>query len=563
MDIIEHEGDPVVSAFREGISGGRRPEYKDPMADKYFGANPPKWAHHAWHGIDGYSNEYTGRVVNPTEEAQRRKEFFEEMDVNFTPEPGLLGRGAECAAVGAKGSGKSFTFGMACNSRIQEHAGIKIGLAANSYDQAYGSGAEKLTKVARAMGINFIHRGEMVIDDFKHRNVYYFPAFNAKVCVLSFDNIDLIEGTEWDGFWFEEIQDCKQRDVQTAISRARRGVCAPFFYFAGMPDDTGHWMYSFFEERGIPIFEPPFYENEHNVEPTYKAQLKRNYRGSDVERYLEGKRVALFKQRVIPNMRWPLHVQGRHETVGNGATLTERMCNYDPYRKLFLTIDFNVAPMCMSAWQVKEWDFARPNSPDTNVKNVLCQVDEFELWGATTGDMMDAFMQKYGDHHAGGVILGDATGNRRDTRSPSDTDWKIIKRKLSSLRNFAVVPGLQRTRRKKRKRGESLLTYSNPPVRETINRLNNFMIDGEGDPRILFLPESGLASGGAAKSVHDAEYDMLSRVDATNDKSDDRTLPRTHCFDGVRYIVWWMHGKYILPDPKEDKNKMQNAQSGR
>jgi hypothetical protein len=485
--------------------------------------------------------------VNTTELAALRAKMFADMDVDFTPGPGILDDGAECAAVGAKGSGKSFTFGMACIARVQQYPGIKIGLAANSYDQAYGSGAEKLAMVARQMGLRMVVRGEMMIDDFKHRNVYFFPDFNSKVCILSFDNIDLIEGTSWDGFWFEEIQDCDQRSVQTAISRARRGVCAPFFYFAGMPDDEHHWMYPFFDERGIPVYEPSFYENEHNVEPTYKAQLKRNYRGSDVERYLEGRRVALFKQKAIPNMRWSIHVQGLHESVE--GSLTERLCSYDPYRKLYLTIDFNVAPMCMSAWQIKEWDFARKGR-GKNVKPVVVQVDEWEVWNATTADMMDAFLQDYESHTAGGEIVGDATGNRRDTRSPSETDWTIIKKKLATLPNFAVIPGLIRERKKKRKRGEKLVSYRNPNVRETVNILNNFMLDGQGDPRILFLPESAFTSGGAAKSVSEAQWNMLSKIDETNDKQDDRSLPRTHFFDGVRYLGYHLDGRVIHPDEK-------------
>jgi hypothetical protein len=363
------ESDPVVDAFRAGIGGNDRPDYKDPAADKFFGPlgfpwgdpgerpaeyprdGAPLWARYAWNGMDGYENPKNDQgIVKPTELAQERKEFFAEEGVDVDPEPGILGDYAEIAAVGAKGSGKSFTFGMASNARVQRYPGFKMAIVANSYDQAWGSGAEKLAKVAREMGLEFVVRGEMMIDDFKHRNVYYFPNFNSKVCVLSFDNIELIEGTEWDGFWFEEIQDCEIEDIQTAVSRARRGVCPPFFYYAGMPDDRNHPMYDYFEERSIPVFEPPFEENEHNVEPTYKAQLRRNYRGADVDRYLDGKRVALFKQKVIPNMRWGMHVEGRHESVETGAaTLTQRLCTYDPYRKLILGIDFNVSPMCMGA----------------------------------------------------------------------------------------------------------------------------------------------------------------------------------------------------------------------
>ena len=563
------EKDPLVSAFRQGIGAeDHRPDYKDPMDEKFFGSNPPEWAEYAWYGRDGYENPMNEQgIVKPTECAQQRADFYAKEGIDVTPEPHILGDYAELAAVGAKGSGKSFTLAMAQVARIQKYPGIKIGLVANSYDQAWGSGAEKLANVARAMGIDFTVRGEMMIDDFKHRNVYYFPEFNAKVCILSFDNIDLIEGTSWDGFHFEEVQDCDIGDMQTAVSRARRGVCPPFFYYAGMPDDKNHPMYDYFEERGIPIYEPSFYENQENVEPSYAANLKRNYRGTDVDRYLEGKRVALFKQSVIPDMRWGMHVEGHHESVNARAgTLTERLCTYDPYRKIILGIDFNVSPMCMGAWQIKEWDFAQHTAEDRRVKRVLCQIDEFEVWNATTPDMMDEFLLDYDEHPGGGVIVGDATGNRRDTRSPSETDWTIIKKKLSVIDRFAVIPGLVKKRKGSvsggsGRGGNAGVTYTNPNRRKTINLLNNFMIDTDGDPRILFLPESDLPSGGLAKSVGSAEYDMTSKVDDSNDRSDDRTLPRTHFFDGARYVTYFVNDRFIRIDP-DKAGGMDGAEAG-
>jgi len=569
--------DPIASAFRAGIGGNDRPNYKDPASATFFGPveapdtlpdeyprdGAPLWARYAWNGADGYENVHNDQgIVRPGVCAQKRKEYFAGQGIDVNPEPNIMGDYAEVAAVGAKGSGKSFTFGMASCGRAQKFPGFKMAIVANSYDQAWGSGAEKLAKVARAMGLEFVVRGEMMIDDFKHRNVYYFPNFNSKVCILSFDNIDLIEGTEWDGFWFEEIQDCDIGDIQTAVSRARRGVCPPFFYYAGMPDDKNHPMYDYFEERHIPVYEPSFYENAHNVEPTYAAQLKRNYRGTDVDRYLDGKRVALFKQQVIPNMRWGMHVEGRHESVdASAASLTERLCTYDPYRRLILGIDFNVAPMCMSAWQVKEWDFGQ-HTAERRMKPVLCQVDEYEIWNATTQDMMIDFLTDYKDHPGGGVVVGDATGNRRDTRSPSETDWTIIRKHLSDLDHFGVIPGLVKKRKSvtgRTRRGEGHITYSNPNRRETINLLNNFMIDEDGDPRILFLPESQYESGGVAASVAGAEYDMTSKVDDSNDKSDDRSLPRTHFFDGVRYVVYFVNGRLIHPDSEEVKSVMRRV----
>lgn len=218
----------------------------------------------------------------------------------------------------------------------------------------------------------------------------------------------------------------------------------------------------------------------------------------------------------------------------------------------------------MSAWQIKEWDFAQ-HTDGQSMKPILCQADEWEVWNATTQDMMGEFLADYRQHPGGGVIVGDATGNRRDTRSPSETDWTIIRKKLGeALDNFGVVPGLVKKKKKQgRRKGGAQITYQNPDRRETFTLLNNFMIDSEGDPRILFMPESKYPSGGVANAVANAEYDMESNLDDSNDKSDDRSLPRTHFFDGARYVVYFVNGRLIHPDPNEVRSNMKDAETSR
>lgn len=322
----------------------------------------------------------------------------------------------------------------------------------------------------------------------------------------------MVEGTEWDGFWFEEIQDCREVDVATAMSRSRRGVCPTFHFFAGigsgMADDENHWMYAFFDDAGIPLYDPPLKENMQNVPPVYIADLRRFYKGQDPERYIEGKRVALNKQEVIPNLRW--HINVRNE-------LSQRLSIYDPYRKFYIVFDFNVAPMCVVLAQVKEWTF------ETGRKPIICVVDEFEMWNATTAAMMDVILSAYGDHPGGVDILGDCTGNKWDTRSPGENDWKIIKRKAKRFQSYRVIEGLIQKRKKataKVPRGERRVSLFNPPKRDSITLLNSLMIDGDGDPGVLFLPESKYQSGGAANAVASAKYNMESKIDSKNDKLD-------------------------------------------
>jgi len=133
------------------------------------------------------------------------------------------------------------------------------------------------------------------------------------------------------------------------------------------------------------------------------------------------------------------------------------------------------------------------------------------------------------------------------------------RKNLAGIDSFGVVPELVKQRSDGDKHGNKSITHSNPPVRETIN-LNNFMIDEDGDPRILFIPESNLQSGGVPASVANAEYDMTSKMDNTNDRSEDRSLPRTHFFDGARYVVCFVNGRLIHLNPSEMKDRMDGAE---
>lgn len=120
------------------------------MDVKYFGASPPVWAQCACVG-DDYAKA-NGITISPPKLAERWKLFYTSMGIDIAPRAGLLDDYCDAAAVGAKGCAKSFTFGMAVCARIQKYPGAKIGLVANSYAQAFGSGAEKLVKVRNRDG---------------------------------------------------------------------------------------------------------------------------------------------------------------------------------------------------------------------------------------------------------------------------------------------------------------------------------------------------------------------------------------------------------------------------
>lgn len=127
---------------------------------------------------------------------------------------------------------------------------------------------------------------------------------------------------------------------------------------------------------------------------------------------------------------------------------------------LHITFDQNVVPyVTANVWQVDE----------SGEKIKLQQIDEFNLPGPnnTTERVCDAILAKYGAYGQRFFIYGDASGNKRDTRSV-ETDYTIVKRKFRAH----LVNGSDRT------------NNYNPPVllrRDYINTI----FDGKRNYEIL------------------------------------------------------------------------------
>lgn len=525
------------SAFLQGARGRPRPPYRDPWmyfgskADDPLGQGAPLWQRAAWLGLP-YTNRGTGVLV-PGEGATAT-----------TP-------GVKMAAVGGKGSGKSLLSALRCVHLVQAYPGSVGIVAANTYDQAFGTTGVQLARVAGEMGLKFRTRANAIIDGAKYPYVYHFEDFDSVVVLISLDEARNLEGRQFGWLVVEEVQDCAEDAIKTIDSRIRVVKGDHSRYFCGMPDDPNHWMYRYFEEGGFTLYEPTPDESDH-VTGGYTKELRRIYAGDPVllDRYLNGLRAGHSGVRVLSNFDTYRHVSPPKGSVN--AALYEAMpvgklSTYDPRRPLFVTFDFNVAPLCVSVWQEKPWTFDS-GSERERTKMVLAQVGEYELWGGTTGEACAAILADYGQHRAGGLVIGDSTGSRRDTRSPGKSDWTIIRQRLGSLLHIrpGVVQAKQGVKRGPRRDEEGRVVrepkYLNPPKRDAVAALNEMLIDGDGDARLVFLPQSLLPSGGAAASCGSVKWRGESDIDAKNDSlgEDRRTVPRTHFFDGVTYIAYYL-----------------------
>lgn len=499
------------------MTGKTRPKYKDPFALQYLGARATVTQKELW------------PIIRDTV-------------------------GVKAALIGGKGSAKTTTAAGFLIDRAQKYPGSKAFIAAATYQQAIESCAYQITKVAKIMGLPFIYKKEMVIDDLPHRYVYYFPDFNSNICIRSEDNMDMIEGSEWDAGVLEEIQLWNMANVPTALARIRRGMGDHARMIVGLPEDQEHPQYAFLEENDFILREISTVENLANLPDEYLGDLLKMYPGEEGKRFISGERVSLHSLPVQAAYRSEIHKTG---------PVAKRLAFYDPYKPLVISFDFNVAPCCVTLWQVKNYKFNVIREDERNgekyeaveIKPIIAQVDEFEGWRVGTRGTCEMIIETYKNHTAGGIVLGDAAGNHSDTRTVSSSDWKIIQEEFAKIPDMAIKKGLVmnrrgqsggRSSRRKEGGGEKLAKYSNPPLKDSIDNLNRALVDSDGDPGVVFLPESKYESGGASGSMSSTKYSASGSVDESPDRQAGKKVRRTHYWATVRYAIW-----YLMPPNKD------------
>lgn len=487
------------------------------------------------------------------------------------------------AMIGAKGSAKTHWGACYAMTMAQKYPGSIGCLASNSYQQAKDNGGPILMKVCEKLGYPIDFYTHKKMGGRQYTNVYVItlaPGVYSYVAVRSFDAISLIEGTEFDWGWAEEVQDATKDSFVVFVSRIRGGGSPNCIFAAGMPEPGTHWQYKmlpalgfieedkyegrvekeFFDpetgetEKAIVVgqmWEPSVFENKQNVGMAYINKLFELYSKEDAERYVYGKRGETRGDRVFYQYRDGVHRLGGMSNI---------LCHYDPSQKLIISYDFNVYPMSVSVYQPKpwndDWEFLIPesgkwkdirdhkiyDSPEKMVapnRIVAAQIDEIEVYpdnpnGGMTYGMTQEIEDRYLDHQAEVVVLGDASGNQR--RSSSDTtDWKIIGESMQRFVRPIVYRGL--VTKRNLKTGAS--TYSNPSQRDALQNANRVLMDGNSQVWVCFLPESKLDSGGVAASLTNLGFKANGDFDTKSEKKMDRDIPRSHFADTFKYFCWY------------------------
>lgn len=478
------------------------------------------------------------------------------------------GDGPLIAMIGAKSSAKTH-FGACFAAHMgQMYPGSLGCLISNTYGQAKDNAAPIFRKVMRQLGIE--------AEFFDKKKVKGQPFTHVFICakdtpsefyllVRSFEKINLLEGIEIDWLWVEEGQDTTKDNFRIAFSRVRGRGADNSMFFAAMPESPFHWEYTFLPELGFRkegqdnsegiMYWPKLKENVINQPDKYMERMIKSHTGDQARRYIEGLPSLLDTSLAFYQYDDTSHRTGRMSQV---------LSVYDPALPLVLTVDFNVSQMCASMWQLKqwndEWDSRNVFLMDGEIRvgddafegyevvssfeeymqsnrEVVAQVDEFEIWSGGTRGLADAVFTKYGRHGGGLTILGDASGNREETSSDT-TDWQIFEDRFRGVPHTQIIRGLktgfsQRT---------GLVTYYNPSVRNSINIGNWYLRDGEGVVHLCFLPESEFSNGGVAGSVSRVPTNHEGKIDKKIDAIPGKDQPRTHYSDIYRYAVVHFNG---------------------
>jgi len=427
--------------------------------------------------------------------------------------------------LGAVGSGKTHTgAGLIGPRQVQVYDG-SIGLfCANTREQTERSLIPRFKKGMAALGFGWeratyhksiIFRGEV----YKHtiaievaENTYSF------IRVGSFANADRLESEEFDWGILSEVQSADEHDVKKVRRRIRGTHANALVYAEGTPRKHGHWQYDDnkgFEAMGFKVWMSDSRDNPHK-QPGYAAELRQMYGAARADAMVAGHPIKESTDAIFHNFNRDLHVD---------SDAAKELTEYEHNLPIYIFIDFNLSPMTVNVFQPKDG-----SQYDGFSDEVMAQIDEYEVWQGGTRAAMREVRRDYRDHTRGGTISGDGSESY-DTTSPDETDWDIVKEELASyLRGVNVQPGTYQA--------EDSDHWVNPPVRDRINAGNWLLLDGQGNARCVFLPESNYDSGGLKESVAQVEKDDEGKIDKNIDKTSDRDAVQSHHADVWSYMAY-------------------------
>jgi hypothetical protein len=340
--------------------------------------------------------------------------------------------------------------------------------------------------------LEFLEEARLVFDHNKSESYITIAEAGAKILLRSMEEYERLRGTNLAWFGLDELTYTHEEAWTRLEGRLRDPKANELCGFAVWTPKGRDWVWRRFIGEPVEGYEmiraQPF-ENRFllNAVPDFYERLRHSYGDKFFEQEVMGAYVDNDQDRVYEAFRREDHLH---------------TAKPDPNRPLLWALDFNVDPMSSVVVQ--------------RVGHDLFVLDEIVISRATTEQACREFQNRFGNHAAGLMIYGDASGNHRQTTGLSD--YQVI-------REFMKHHGL-------RVHGYKV-PAANPPVRDRLQLMNARLRNAAGEIRLK-------VDARCKELIRD--FEEVRYVASTSLIDKDRDPRRTHLSDALGYLVWQEFG---------------------
>lgn len=326
----------------------------------------------------------------------------------------------------------------------------------------------------------------------KSENTIVLKDTGSRILFRSVDEYERLRGTNLAWFCVDELSYAQAEAWVRLEGRLRDPKASRLCGFAAWTPKGHDWVYRRFLESKVEGYETVVarpMENRHVLDriPDFYERLRHSYD----ERF--------FRQEVLGEYL-SLHEGLVYHSFDKASCVAE--VSGQRGQPLYWSLDFNVDPMSSVVAQVRD--------------GMLLVLDEIVLRRASTLDACEEFLNRYGTHPGGIIVLGDASARNAQTTGESD---------LRMIQTYLVRSGVQ---------GISYrFGTRNPPVRDRVALMNGKLKSAAGEVGMLISPS-------CKELILDFEQVCYREGSSVIDKDRDRN--RTHLSDALGYLVWDLFG---------------------
>jgi len=386
------------------------------------------------------------------------------------------------------GGGKTYSLDMKCFQLMDLNRGLPGGMLCPSIKMYKRDVLPLFREICAENKIRYKYN--------KTDLVWFFPNAQATMYIHhSEDDGASIKGPNYAWGAVNEIASCTEMAVKMLMGRIRHKKAKRLQFIASGTPEGFNWTYDYFIEKPRPDTDLIIGDARENkyVHETYFDQLTEDYDGPEAEMYIGGKWVNLSGKGCV-------HAFDRMKHTADGV-------NYLEAEDIWVPLDFNVAPMCGSLWQLRQTGYDHRTSKYTT-RRLQC-FDQIQIMDSNTWEFCKVLDEKLtalgvrkdgAGNWPGITIYPDPAGVGRSTKSHY-TDFDIL-----------------------REHGYRVLKYKTKlSVRDCINAVNR-----------TFKNDGAIINKKCSDVIADLEQCIFKKGIFEIDKSNPK---RSHHLDGIKNMM--------------------------